>query len=284
DDDLPYWRAYGDRNQLIIPYTLDCNDMRFATPQGFNSGDQFEAYLRDTFDTLYLEGQMGTPKMMSIGLHCRLVGRPGRVAALQRFVDYAKSHQGVWFARRIDIAEHWTKAHPPQRPVDRPSLMEKDGFVAKFGSIFEHSPWITDRAWDAGLGPAHDTAQGLHSALVVQFRLASDEERFGVLNAHPNLAGKLAAAKQLTAESTAEQASAGLDALTNEERATFTELNTRYTSTFGFPFIIAVKGLTKADILEAFRIRIDNDRVTEFATACRQVEKIARLRLEEILP
>ena len=111
-DDLPYWLEVGGRRQLVVPYTLDANDMRFATPQGFNAGDQFEAYLRDSFDELYREGHEGAPKMMSIGLHCRLIGRPGRIAALRRFLEYAKSHADVWFARRIDIAEHWAEAHP----------------------------------------------------------------------------------------------------------------------------------------------------------------------------
>ncbi len=107
-DDLPYWMG----KQLIIPYTLDCNDMRFATPQGFNSGDQFFAYLKDTFDVLYREGGEGAAKMMNVGLHCRLVGRPGRVAALEQFVDYVLSHEDVWVPRRIDIARHWIKTHP----------------------------------------------------------------------------------------------------------------------------------------------------------------------------
>ena len=111
-DDLPYWLQIGGRQQLVVPYTLDANDMRFATPQGFNAGEQFENYLRDSFDELYREGVAGAPKMMSIGLHCRLVGRPGRSAALRRFLDYAAGHQDVWFARRIDIAEHWAKTHP----------------------------------------------------------------------------------------------------------------------------------------------------------------------------
>ncbi|MEM8749671.1 MAG: allantoinase PuuE [Pseudomonadota bacterium] len=283
DDDLPYWRGHADRDQLIIPYTLDCNDMRFATPQGFNSGDQFETYLRDTFDTLYAEGKAGQPKMMNIGLHCRLVGRPGRAAALKRFIEYAKSHDGVWFARRIDIAKHWRQKHPPKAPAARPSLMTKDELLAQFGGVFEHSPWIAERACDAGLGAANDSAAGLHHAMKIQFRLASTEERLGVLRAHPDLAGKLAAAKRLTAESTAEQASAGLDALTDEEKNTFTRLNDQYTEKFGFPFIIAVKGLKKDDILTAFETRVNNDRDTEFATACLQVEKIARLRLEDML-
>ena len=107
-DDLPYWDYSHATPQLMLPYTLDANDMRFATPQGFNSGQQFFDYLKDTFDVLYEEGS----RMMSIGLHCRLAGRPGRLAALRRFVDYVHSRDNVWLARRIDIAEHWRNSHP----------------------------------------------------------------------------------------------------------------------------------------------------------------------------
>lgn len=114
-DDLPYWMAApGGRHQLVVPYTLDANDMRFATPQGFNSGEQFFTYLRDTFDVLYAEGAAGQPKMMSVGLHCRLAGRPGRTAALARFLDYVQGHGQVWLATRLDIARHWHKEHPPR--------------------------------------------------------------------------------------------------------------------------------------------------------------------------
>jgi chitin deacetylase len=95
----------------MVPYTLDANDMRFATAQGFNAGEQFETYLRDSFDCLYAEGAT-RPKMMSVGLHARLVGRPGRIMALRRFLDYAMGHDGVWVARRVDIARHWRKTHP----------------------------------------------------------------------------------------------------------------------------------------------------------------------------
>jgi peptidoglycan/xylan/chitin deacetylase (PgdA/CDA1 family) len=112
-DDLPYWVAGPKGPFLMVPYTLDVNDMRFATPQGFNSGDQFERYLKDSFDTLYAEGQAGAPKMLSVGLHCRLAGRPGRAAALGRFLDHVLAHDDVWFARRIDIARHWAATHPP---------------------------------------------------------------------------------------------------------------------------------------------------------------------------
>jgi len=110
-DDLPFWSTLVERPHLIVPYTLDANDMRFATAQGFNTGDQFLAYLTDTFDTLYEEGAT-TPKMMSVGLHCRLAGRPGRFQALRKFLDYVLSHDGVWVCRRADIARHWRTHHP----------------------------------------------------------------------------------------------------------------------------------------------------------------------------
>ncbi|ROS69333.1 allantoinase PuuE [Vibrio crassostreae] len=111
DDDLPYWHTETGHPQLVIPYTLDVNDMRFSTAQGFNSGEQFFQYLKDTFDTLYMEGETA-PKMMSVGLHCRLIGRPGRIAALRCFLDYVKQHDSVWLCRRIDIANHWHQHHP----------------------------------------------------------------------------------------------------------------------------------------------------------------------------
>ncbi|MCM2291118.1 allantoinase PuuE [Allorhizobium sp. BGMRC 0089] len=113
-DDLPFWVPdLQGRPFLIIPYTLDTNDMRFATAQGFNSGDQFFTYLKDAFDTLYAEGADGQAKMMSIGLHCRLVGRPGRIAGLKRFIEYVLSHDRVWIPKRIDIAHHWHAHHKP---------------------------------------------------------------------------------------------------------------------------------------------------------------------------
>lgn len=115
-DDLPYWvdvpRGTESAKHLVVPYTLDTNDMRFASPAGFPSGDQFFAHLRDAFDVLYAEGTAGSPKMLSVGLHCRIVGRPARAAALERFLDHVQSHEKVWIARRIDIAEHWKAVHP----------------------------------------------------------------------------------------------------------------------------------------------------------------------------
>jgi len=110
-DDLPYWVEVGETLHLVVPYALDTNDMRFATAQGFNSGEQFFTYLKDAFDVLYAEG-VDQPKMLSVGLHCRLAGRPGRAAAFQRFLDYVLRHDRVWICRRVDIARHWAAAHP----------------------------------------------------------------------------------------------------------------------------------------------------------------------------
>ncbi len=111
NDDLPFWTEVNGKSHLVVPYTLDNNDMRFATLQGFNSGDQFYSYLRDAFDVLYAEGEH-TPRMMSVGLHCRLAGRPGRLAALARFIEYTRRFDDVWYGRRIDIARHWRALHP----------------------------------------------------------------------------------------------------------------------------------------------------------------------------
>ncbi|MDC1049853.1 allantoinase PuuE [Candidatus Pelagibacter sp.] len=107
-DDLPYWEVRNKKKQLIIPYTLDNNDMRFATNQGFNTGDHFFTYLKDSFDALYEEGKTN-PKMMSVGLHCRLIGKPGRIQSLKKFLDYITKHEDVWICKRIDIAKHWIK-------------------------------------------------------------------------------------------------------------------------------------------------------------------------------
>jgi len=124
-DDLPFWTqvltSTGEqKSHLIVPYTLDANDMRFAMPQGFNTSEQFFQYLKDSFDVLYAEGDpqgLDRPKMLSVGMHCRLLGRPGRMRALQRFLDYVQSHDKVWVARRIDIANHWIATHPYHAPV-----------------------------------------------------------------------------------------------------------------------------------------------------------------------
>jgi allantoinase len=118
-DDLPFWSRIVGRPHLIVPYTLDTNDMRFSTPQGFNSGDQFFTYLKDAFDCLYREGET-TPRMLSVGLHCRIIGRPARLQALARFLDYVRGHDRVWLARRIDIARHWINEHPHDREKKSP--------------------------------------------------------------------------------------------------------------------------------------------------------------------
>ena len=242
--------------------------------------------------TLYAEGQAGAAKMMSIGLHCRLIGRPGRAAALARFMRYISAHKGVWCATRLDIAKHWHDHHPyqaatPMLEAPIPALSNlipdnnHEAFMARFGGVFEHSPWVAERSFDFG-GAEASNAADLHELMCASFRAGSDDERLGVLNAHPDLAGKLAAAKRLTADSTAEQASAGLDALTDDERSYFETLNNTYKDSFGFPFIMAVKSKTKAEILNAFEARLQNSVEAERRTAEAEVEKIALLRLQTL--
>ena len=163
-------------------------------------------------------------------------------------------------------------------------MIDRTAFIATYGGVFEHSPFIAERAFEAGLVREPLTASGVHAALTEKFRAASHAERLGVLRAHPDLAGKLAIAGGLTEDSKKEQAGAGLDRLSPAEHARFTELNDAYQQKFRFPFIIAVKGLNKDDILAAFEKRIHNSVDEEFDTAAMQVEKIARLRLEALLP
>jgi OHCU decarboxylase len=279
-DDLPFWIEGPRGPQLITPYTLDTNDMRFATPQGFNSGDQFFSYLKDSFDLLHAEGETA-PKMLSIGLHCRLVGRPGRAAALARFMDYMQAHEHAWVATRLDIARHWVKHHPPEGGYI-PSKLSPALFMERFAGVWENSPWIAERTFAGGISGAHDTADGLHAAMSKAMRASTPAERMTLIKAHPDLAGKLAQARLLTVESTEEQASAGLDQLTADEKARFTALNNAYTSRFGFPFIIAVKDNTKASILAAFEARLKNNTDDEIATALGQIERIARIRLTSL--
>lgn len=281
-DELPYWIEGPKGPFLMVPYTLDANDMRFSIPAGFSAGDQFFTYLKDSFDLLYAEGAYA-PRMLSIGLHNRLVGRPGRAAALARFLDYIQGHEGVWVARRIDIARHWIAHHPPQGGYV-PSRLSKALFVERFGGVFEHSPWIAEGAYEAGLSTTEDTPDGLHAAMSKVLRAASREQQMSVIDAHPDLAGKLAAAKLLTADSAQEQASAGLDRLTAEEKARFTALNTAYLEKFGFVFIMAIRGRSKEEIVAAFERRLGQDAETEFQEALAQIEKIALLRLEQMLP
>ena len=286
-DDLPYWARIGEGHQLMLPYTLDANDMRFAIRAGHPDGGSWERYLTDAFDCLWREGRGG---VMSVGLHCRLAGRPGRAEALRRFLEHVAGHEGVWVATREEIARHWAAEHPPgleaplsdRMPGAGPMVHEmgREAFVARFGGVFEHSPWVAERAWLLELGPAHHSAAGVHSALCRAFRSASDEERLGVLRAHPDLAGKLAAAGRLTAESTAEQASAGLDLLTDAERERFESLNAAYVARHGFPFIVAVRDHDKVGIMAAMERRLGNGTEAERREAEAQVMRIARLRLE----
>ena len=283
DDDLPYWIERKKNAQLIIPYTLDANDMRFATTQGFNSWNQFYDYLKGTFDVLYDEGNQGNPKMMSIGLHCRLAGRPGRMKAIQEFVKYVKTHKNVWFAKRIEIADHWKNHHPYIPNRISPYEMSKKEFIKIFGNVFEHSSWVAEKAYFRGVNPSMRNADALHGFMCLEFRLSSNTEKLNVLKSHPDLAlGKVKTFNKLTDSSKTEQKNAGLTSLTEKEQNDFNELNYNYKKKFKHPFIIAIKGKTRSQILRQFKTRLNNSKQEEFNTACNEVEKIAGFRIQEI--
>jgi OHCU decarboxylase len=278
-DELPYWVLGPHGPQLIVPYTLDANDMRFATPQGFNAGDQFYAYLKDSFDTLYAEGEAGAPKMLSIGLHCRLVGRPGRAAALARFLDYVRSHDRVWVATRLDIARHWVKEHPPAGGY-KPSQMHRALFVECFGDIYEHTPQIAERTHLSGLGPHHDTLEGLQAAMLATMKAMSREEKLALIRAHPELAGKLALDGQLTADSSSEQGRLGFVALSRAEFDKVSDINRRYREKHAMPVIVALAlHKTRDTVIAEMERRIANDTEAEIATALDQIGHIAKGRL-----
>ena len=164
-----------------------------------------------------------------------------------------------------------------------PSQMSREAFVTTFGGIFEHSRWVAEETWDAGLDGKADRAADLHARMCAVLRAANHDRQLALLNAHPDLAGRLAVAGQLTVDSTAEQAGAGLDQCSPQEFERLQSLNESYKEKFGFPFIMAVKGCTRAEIIQAFKDRIDNDAGTEFSTALAQVERITRLRLNDML-
>jgi 2-oxo-4-hydroxy-4-carboxy-5-ureidoimidazoline decarboxylase len=167
-----------------------------------------------------------------------------------------------------------------QRFKQPPSKLDRDEFVTLFGAVYEHSPWIAEAAFEAGLAPHHDRIAGLHKTMRAAVEVAGRDRQLALLRAHPDLAGRLAVASALTQHSTSEQAGAGLDKCTAEEFARFTLLNDAYKAKFGFPFIMAVKGRTRGEILAAFERRLGNDTASEFRTALDEVHKIALLRLE----
>lgn len=169
-----------------------------------------------------------------------------------------------------------------ENPRYRPSMMAREDFLEVFGGVYEHSPWIAETAYAAGLTRDQDTVAGLHNALRTAVDGADRDRQLALLQAHPDLAGKLAVGGELTQESTAEQASAQLDQCTAEEFAEFQSLNEKYKSSFGFPYILAVRGRNRQGILENFRNRVDNDPDTEFTEALKQVNRIALLRIEAL--
>ena len=279
-DELPYWVKGPRGPQLIVPYTLDANDMRFATPQGFNAGDQFYTYLKDSFDVLYAEGAAGSPRMMSVGIHCRLAGRPGRAAALARFLDYVRGHDHVWVATRLDIARHWVKHHAPAGL--KPSAMHRALFLEHFGDLFEHTPQIAERTHRAGLDASHDDVAGLHKALVAMMMAMPRDEKLALIRAHPELAGRLALEGTLTADSTSEQGRLGFTSMSREEFDKVAGINRRYREKHGFPVIVALAlHQTRDTAIAEMERRIGSTTDAEIEASLEQIGHISRNRLKQ---
>ncbi|MBI3435067.1 MAG: allantoinase PuuE [Proteobacteria bacterium] len=278
-DELPYWIDGPHGPHLIVPYTLDANDMRFATAQGFNCGEQFFSYLKDSFDVLYAEGTE-LPKMLSVGLHCRLAGRPGRAAALARFLDYVQGHDKVWVATRLDIARHWIASHPPAGGY-RPSRMARALFVERFSDVLAHAPHIAARVHAAGLTSANDSPAGLHDALVAVLRNLSDAEKLSLIRAQTDVAGRPQGEGAASIDPIAERTVAGFFQLGDDERQRLTALGDAYWARFGIPLIADLRAENNADILKALAARLGNDASAEFSEALRQIERLALLWLRE---
>ena len=267
--------------------------MRFINPQGFANGDDFFVYLRDSFDVLYAKARHA-PKMMSIGLHCRLAGRPGRAAGLIRFLDYIGGFDRVWIATRLDIARHWHREHHPGAvaassreaeagrmnpiPLDTLNTADRKAFVAALGEVMEQAPWVAD---DAFAARPFASLAALYQAMTDAVRNAGEARQRALIDGHPDLAGKAAREGKLTADSAAEQAGAGLDRLSEEEFATFHRLNDAYRKKFGMPFIVCVRRHSKESILREFERRLHNDAAAEHKTALAEIFRIAALRLDQ---
>ena len=269
-DDLPYWHIYRDKPHLIIPYTLDANDMRFANVQGFNSGDQFFAYLKDSFDSLYREGTNGKPKLLSIGLHCRLIGRPGRIESLIKFLSYIQGFSDVWYPRRIDISDYWHTNYPFDMSAwqSRVTNLSEQDFIEKLSEIFENGRWIAEGAYNLELGPSHNTAIGLHNALCRIFRSARYETRKKLLEAHSGGYQKSMIFEKLISE---------------ENKDIARTLDEQFSAKFGFKYTLSETDANNCDVLQNLRERLESDYMTEFAENCRQIEKIALEKISMLI-
>lgn len=262
DDDLPYWRRFGDGAQLILPWTPATLD------SGPHDTPQLMAHMRDWLDTLRDEGRAGHPKMMTLGMDPAHMGQPARIKALMGFLAHAQASDDVWFATRADIATHWRQTHPWVAQSDRPSTLSGKDFVDRFGAVFAHSPWIAEQAWEGELGPAHDTPLGLFSALARRFRAASHDQKLSVLCAQP---------VQIQAAATP-----ALDKLPQDLAQRLSALCTAYKDHHRFPFIPTQQCKDAAHILKTVDACLTAPTDVEFARACAAVEGIARANVDAL--
>ncbi len=257
--------------------------MRFTTASGFANGEEYFQLLKDTFDVLWDEGEAGSPKMMSIGLHCRLVGMPGRFAGLKRFVDYVLSKDKVWIAKRIDIAEHWIKTHPFEKPEIVPSELAYDDFTQLFGNVFRALRVGRRARLQArnGPGPRHRHRPPRPDVPGVPRRQRRGAPRRPQRPPRPRRQARRRQAPHRLLE--AEQASAGLDALTDPEREKFGSSTPPMSRNSASPSSSPSATTPRPRSSPPSKSGSSNSREDELATACRQVERIAELRIGSVL-
>ncbi len=260
-DDIPYWVDVTDPPQLVIP---EQPRIQYPPNAPFQSAETYYQDLQFSFDALKQEGAKGHPKMMTICLHPGIEGQAARAAALSRFFKHIAQDAGVWFATRAEIAFHWRKAHPAPPPRFHPSSLDGKDFVDTFGQVYPNAPWIAEQAWESDLTPAHDTAEGLHSALFRRFRAATLDQRIAVLHTQPPCLTHQAASHF---------------SFTETESAQVAKLCADYREKHGFPFVLASLDHSKIHLFQLLEDAVANETSLEISRACREIETLARDRL-----
>jgi len=273
EDDLPYWHEGAQGAELILPLSPGAPS---ADVSERDLVEMLATHSRDTFDTLYAEGSAGRPGMMSVVLPLWLAGRPGVIAALTRLLAHMRAQQGVWIARRLDVAGHWAAAHPYAARALVPSRLSRDEFVATFSHVFRNGVWIAERAWDSGLLPANDSPFGVFFAMRTQFRSGSDELRLAVVKGSTPLDVRVHKARIVDDPRDSET----MDVLTAAQKERLLELFEAYRQKFGFDVIFLVRNYTTASLLQALEERLLLDREREMAITFSEVEGLARMYIE----
>lgn len=264
-DDLPYQERFGIADQLMIPEIMNSADFGTLCHSKGPAPFAFGALLLDSFETLLDEGRAGQPKLLTIGIHSGQIGHPALIRGLSGFLKSVQTQKDVWIATCAEIADHWAAQHPATTPQLVPSALTGKGFVDLFGDVFAHSPWVAEQAWEGELGPSNDTALGLHSALIRRFRAATHDQRLAVLRA--NSINPVTCLPRKPTEKT---------------RTQLDNLCAQYQGKNGFPYATAVPPTSAKSLGQDIKRALDADPKSEFSRACREIELLARQKIDAI--